>query len=83
MELVQRHRPGGVTIAADLRDGPTQVATGRSNAEIAAALVVGESTVKTHRTRILAKLHPRDRAHAVILAYESGLVRPAGPAHRR
>jgi DNA-binding NarL/FixJ family response regulator len=79
---VQRPRPAGSTPEqlSELTDRELevmrQIACGLSNAEIADALMVGETTVKTHVNRILTKLQLRDRTQAAVMAYETGLVQP-------
>jgi len=52
------------------------IASGLTNSEIATRLLLSESTIKTHVSKVLAKIGARDRVHAVIIAYEAGLVRP-------
>mgnify|MGYP002653010869 CR=1 FL=1 len=66
----QEQRPGD-------RGHLVAVGRGLSNAEIAAELFIGEATVKTHVSNVLAKLHLRDRVQAVVVAHESGIVRGA------
>ncbi|XKH54294.1 response regulator transcription factor [Citricoccus nitrophenolicus] len=71
-------RPPDVAVLGDLTERELEVmglvATGRSNAELAGELFLSEQTVKTHVSRILAKLGLRDRTQIVVTAYESGLV---------
>ena len=56
------------------------LACGPSNQEIAAELIAGDATVKTHVARVLMKLGLRDRVQAVVFAYEHGIVQPGGDA---
>jgi DNA-binding NarL/FixJ family response regulator len=83
VETFTRLPPPGTTTPQRLRtltprelDVLREVARGSTNAQIATGLFLSEATVKTHVTRILAKLDLPDRVHAVVAAYECGLVRP-------
>jgi len=85
--LIDRYATGAIAPLTDQRlavltdrerEVMALVARGLNNSEIAEKLLLGESTVKTHVARILTKLRIRDRIEAVVMAYESGLVRPGG-----
>jgi DNA-binding NarL/FixJ family response regulator len=71
-----RRVPGLADLTAREREVVTLIAGGLSNDEIAARLYLSVSTAKTHATRAMTKLGARDRAQLVVIAYESGLVRP-------
>jgi DNA-binding NarL/FixJ family response regulator len=80
--LTQPPRPDGEAVLTRLthreREAVALVARGLSNDEIAAAMTISPMTAKTHVNRAMTKLHARDRAQLVVLAYESGLVGPGG-----
>jgi DNA-binding NarL/FixJ family response regulator len=87
VEQFVRRPPPGTTVPlglAELTERERHVlrmlARALSNAEIAAELVLSEATVKSHVNRILTKLNLRDRAQAIVLAYETGLVEPGSSA---
>lgn len=85
--VLATYRDGGPTVTARIlttltpreREVLALIGSGRSNAEIADVLVLGEGTVKTHVGHVFAKLQLRDRAAAVVFAFDNGLVRPGDP----
>jgi DNA-binding NarL/FixJ family response regulator len=84
-ELARRPEPDASTVTGidELTDRELAVlrfvARGLSNSEIATEMYLGEATVKTHLGRVFVKLGIRDRAQAVVAAYESGVVTPGHP----
>jgi DNA-binding NarL/FixJ family response regulator len=85
-EFVSRPRSSASESAVDLdvltpreHEVLAAVARGMSNAEIAAALFMSHATAKTHVSRLFTKLHARDRAQLVVIAYEAGVIAPGVP----
>jgi DNA-binding NarL/FixJ family response regulator len=82
--FLESHRPANVDRSALAALTPREldvlrlIAAGRSNTQIAADLVLSQATVKTHVGRIFSKVGARDRAQAVVYAYECGVVSPSG-----
>jgi len=87
IEEFARHDPVEPVVATEAIDSLTSresevwglLAKGLSNQEIADSLILGETTVKTHVSRVLMKLGVRDRVQAVVAAYETGVIRPGDP----
>jgi DNA-binding NarL/FixJ family response regulator len=85
-DYCRRPQPGAIPEAAAALserelDVVQRLARGRSNAEIAAEMILSEATIKSHIARILDKLQLRDRTQIVVFAYESGLVQPGTGGH--
>jgi DNA-binding NarL/FixJ family response regulator len=87
-DFLERHglpagHSGGAELSDRERDVLRRIALGESNAEIAAQLFLGVSTVKTYVNRLLTKLDLRDRTQAAVYAYECGIVRPGHASEAR
>ena len=76
VEVERQPHPGLESLTEREHEVLVAVARGQSNAEIAESLYMSPATAKTHVSRLLSKLHSRDRAQLVVIAYESGVVTP-------